>query len=167
MPAHLQPALTFQGFDKEINQVSSKWRCDSQTSFLIALNTESQEALGCVALRPLNLHSIPENPVTSTPLDEVIVVSEGERRKKVCEMKRLYADPAVRGQGLGKKLVLAILQEGRRLGYDEMMLDTVPDMAAAIGLYQSLGFERCEKYNETPAPGIVFFKKDLRMGGRS
>lgn len=83
-------------------------------------------------------------------------------------MKRLYAHPKVRGQGLGKQLVVAILEEGRRLGYDEMMLDTVPDMAAAIRLYQSLGFERCEKYNETPAPGIVFFfKKDLRMAEKS
>jgi len=166
MPLHLQPALKFQGFDQEVAKVAEKWSCSEGRSFLLAFNEETQEPLGCVALRPLELQDVPESPVAPSSFVDAVVVRVTERRKTSCEMKRLYTHPAARGHGVGKRLVVAIIEEGRTLGYDEMRLDTVPEMSVAIKLYESLGFEESEKYNETPAPGIVFFRKDLRSVGR-
>ena len=79
----------------------------------------------------------------------------------VCEMKRLYVRPAFRGDGVGKLLAAAIVAEARTIGYAVMRLDTVPKLAAATRLYESLGFARREAYYETPVVGTIFM--ELRL----
>jgi ribosomal protein S18 acetylase RimI-like enzyme len=76
-------------------------------------------------------------------------------------MKRLYVAPAGRGLGLGRALVEAIVMAARHIGYRDMRLDTLPDMAAAIGLYRSLGFEPIDAYYDTPIAGTIFLARKL------
>lgn len=53
----------------------------------------------------------------------------------------IYIDAAHRGQGLGRLLLTALLDESRRLGQRTIVASITSDNAASIALHQSLGFE--------------------------
>jgi ribosomal protein S18 acetylase RimI-like enzyme len=78
-----------------------------------------------------------------------------------CEMKRLYVRPAFRRFGLGRVMAQALLDEAQRIGYSEVLLDTLDDMEAARGLYASLGFEEIPPYYYNPIPGAHYLKATL------
>jgi putative acetyltransferase len=78
-----------------------------------------------------------------------------------CEMKRLYIRPAYRSHGLGRRLVETALEQARAIGYSAMYLDTLPEMGAAIRMYQAFGFQRTAPYYANPIPGALFFKLPL------
>lgn len=57
------------------------------------------------------------------------------------EVKRLYVAPAHRRRGIARALVEAAVAEARALGYTTLRLDTPAGNAAAIALYESLGWQ--------------------------
>jgi putative acetyltransferase len=79
----------------------------------------------------------------------------------VCEMKRLFVRPAFRGLGLGRRLIQRLADEAAIAGYSEMVLDTLPVMRDAIGLYRSAGFVETKPYTYNPVPGAMYFRKVL------
>jgi ribosomal protein S18 acetylase RimI-like enzyme len=93
------------------------------------------EPAGCIALRKL------------------------ERR--VCEMKRLFVRPHFRRLGLGRKLVMHLIDEARRRGFTHMRLDTLPSMNDAIALYETLGFHDIAPYRFNPIEGSRFLELAL------
>lgn len=119
--------LSFQGFEEELAALPGDY--GSPLGRLL-VGVKDGEAVACVGLRPY-----------------------GERD---CELKRLYVRPAGRGAGLGRLLTLAAIDAARELGYERMLLDTLPSMAAARALYHSLGFEEVEPYRYNPVPGTSF-----------
>lgn len=64
------------------------------------------------------------------------------------ELKRMYVAPAVRGRGLGRRLVSALEEEARSLGARRLILETGIRQAAAIALYRASGFEPIPLYGE-------------------
>ena len=95
----------------------------------------AQPAAGCVALRRID-HT-------------------------TCEMKRLYVRWAHRGHGIGRALALHAIDEARRRGYQAMRLDTLPSMAEAMAMYESLGFRDIAPYRFNPIAGSRFMELAL------
>ena len=124
--------LCFQGFQEELALLPGKY---APPKGVILLASDGDAVVGCVALRPLE--------------------------ETVCEMKRLFVRPVAQGQHVGERLINAIIEEARRLGYDTMRLDTLPDrMQKAIAIYQRAGFREIAPYYENPYP-VLFMELDL------
>jgi ribosomal protein S18 acetylase RimI-like enzyme len=130
--------LGYQDFASELATLPGKY--SPPDGELLLATSRQEEPLGCVALRPLAFAG-------------------------KCEMKRLYVSPASRGTGLGKALMASVIAEARRIGYDEMWLDTLPSMLAAQRMYREAGFEPMEPYYDTPVSGTVFLR--LPLGSRT
>ncbi|MBT7140803.1 MAG: GNAT family N-acetyltransferase, partial [Gammaproteobacteria bacterium] len=94
---------------------------------------QDQKAVGCVAL-----HSQDE--------------------EDICEMKRLYVSPGHRNCGIGRGLVMTLLIEAEKAGYQRMRLDSIPSMKAAQELYRSIGFYEIADYRNNPNPGTRYFE---------
>lgn len=61
--------------------------------------------------------------------------------EEICELQKMYFMPALRGLGLGRRLVLQAMSEARVLGYRRCYLETTEILREATSLYESLGFE--------------------------
>ena len=71
--------------------------------------------------------------------------------------------PRYRGTGLGRRLAEAALQAARDLGYPRIRLDTLPQMAAAQRLYESLGFRDIPAYYGEPDARPTFHGSGLKL----
>ena len=80
---------------------------------------------------------------------------------EICEMKRLYVKPNLRGRNLGRDLVERLISEARSAGYSEMRLDVQQKSVAARKLYESLGFVRADPISFNPVPGASFLGRQL------
>jgi len=122
--------LSFQNFEDELAGLPGRYAPPSGRMLLAKCG---DTFVGCVALRQ---------------------IGEG-----VCEMKRLFVQPASRGKGIGKALANAIIEEARRIGYKRMRLDTV--LEPAKSLYRSLGLREIPPYQHVPIEGVVFMELEL------
>ena len=61
------------------------------------------------------------------------------------EIRKMYLLPGTRGRGLGRKLLLQLLDGGRNGGFRRVTLETASVLKEAIGLYQSFGFRRVQR----------------------
>ena len=58
----------------------------------------------------------------------------------VCELRKMYFLPALRGRGMGRALIERVLVEARAAGFRRCYLETLASMKAARRLYQQQGF---------------------------
>jgi ribosomal protein S18 acetylase RimI-like enzyme len=70
-------------------------------------------------------------------------------REKTGAIKRMYIRPEYRRKGIGKALVVQLLQKAKEIGYHSVYLDVAISSTAARQLYRSLGFVECDAYPET------------------
>jgi len=77
------------------------------------------------------------------------------------ELKRMYVLPERRGRGLGRRLLLELEAEARRLGYRSLVLETGDRQPEALGLYASHGYARipCYPPYDSRALSLCFEKR--------
>ncbi|MEM6700820.1 MAG: GNAT family N-acetyltransferase [Bacteroidota bacterium] len=121
-----------KGFEEELANLPGKYAAPSGA---LLLAKWKKEAVGCVAFRALS--------------------------DSICEMKRMYVKPTFRGKGIGKALVVHLLDVAKARSYKSMCLDTHPTMLVAHQLYAQFGFKEIERYNDNPIEGIRFFERTL------
>jgi GNAT superfamily N-acetyltransferase len=77
-----------------------------------------------------------------------------------CEIKRMYVVPDARGQGVARKLLHALEDAARSLGYTVARLDTGPRQPQAQALYESEGYTAVANFNDNPV-ATYFGEKPL------
>jgi len=60
----------------------------------------------------------------------------------VCELRKMYFLPELRGRGAGGALIARCLDAARALGFRQCYLETLTGMDAAQRLYEKHGFQR-------------------------
>lgn len=79
------------------------------------------------------------------------------------ELKRMYVRPAFQGLGFGKLMLEHLEQHVRARGVTLLRLETGIHQHAAIGLYESFGFQRVGPFGSyRPDPNSAFFEKPVR-----
>ena len=131
--ASLGVDLSFQNFARELASLPGNY-APPDGRLLLAL--VDGKLAGCIALRRWN--------------------------ETTCEMKRLYIRTEFRGAGSGRILARAVIEHARDIGYQRMLLDTLPSMSLARSLYRSLGFHPIPPYRYNPVPGTEFLALGLR-----
>ena len=124
--------LCFQGFDEELKSLNQQYYLPNG-ALIIAYDANKPIA--------------------------VVGVRQFESDK--AELKRMYTLPDYRGQKIGYQLLAKAITTATELGYKELLLDTLPEMQAAIKLYREFGFETIEPYRYNPFDTAIYMKKEL------
>jgi len=78
------------------------------------------------------------------------------------EVKRMYVEPELRGQSLGRMVLDALELRARELGVRRLVLETGVHQHAAIALYTHAGFKQCDCWGEyTTSPTSVCYQKAI------
>ncbi|WP_312651290.1 GNAT family N-acetyltransferase [Aminipila sp.] len=122
--------VCFDSFTEEMDSLPGLYSLPYGRLYLAYLGGN---VAGCIALKPIN--------------------------DTVCEVKRLYVKPAYRSKGIAKKLLKKVMSEGKKQGYEEMILETLPCMKSAISLYESFKFNRLADVSKNN--NIIIYSKKL------
>jgi GNAT superfamily N-acetyltransferase len=68
------------------------------------------------------------------------------------EVSKMAVTSSQQSRGIGRRLLTAIIQEGRRLGARRFYIETNSKLHPAIRLYESLGFRHMPPDQITPSP---------------
>jgi GNAT superfamily N-acetyltransferase len=71
----------------------------------------------------------------------------------VCEVKRMYVEPPARSRGHARRLLAALEEAARDLGYARARLDSTARQPHAIALYRSADYREIPDYNGNPLAG--------------
>jgi ribosomal protein S18 acetylase RimI-like enzyme len=76
-------------------------------------------------------------------------------RPREGEFRMLGVSPAAAGAGVGSALVQRCLDRSGELGYERLVISSLPSMSSAHRLYERIGFQRAPERDWSPAQGVV------------
>ena len=125
--------LDFQGFEDEVASLPGRYAASQGGELYLALWNE--QPVGCTAYYRFDTATV--------------------------ELKRLFVSPSATGQGVGRLLMEAALEDAGKAGYSRVILDSVGRLTSARRLYERLGFEEIQSYNDNPFEDAYFMEKKL------
>ena len=60
---------------------------------------------------------------------------------KTCELVKMYLHPDARNKGIGKALINKCLEFAKNEGYEQVYIETMPELRKALSVYEKFGFE--------------------------
>lgn len=78
---------------------------------------------------------------------------------ETCELVKMYLVPSVRGMGLGGLLIEKCLAFAKAAGYEQVYLETMPELKKALHVYERFGFQ----YLDGPLGNTGHFGCDVWM----
>jgi putative acetyltransferase len=78
---------------------------------------------------------------------------------ETCELVKMYLRPEARGRGLGKSLIEKCLEFAKGFGYQQVYIETMPELRKAVSIYEKFGFE----YLDGPLGNTGHFGCDVWM----
>lgn len=94
---------------------------------------------------------------------------EGSRYRELArpgeaEFRMLAVSPQARGRGVGEALVRTCLERATELGYDALVLSSMPTQTRAHSVYARIGFRRTPELDWSPVEGVdlLGYRIDLR-----
>ncbi len=57
-----------------------------------------------------------------------------------CELVKMYLLPEARGLGLGRRMIQKAIDWARDAGYDQVYLESMPELRKALSVYEKFGF---------------------------
>ena len=61
--------------------------------------------------------------------------------KNTCELVKMYLSKASRGLGLGRKMIDHCLIVAKQKGFEQVYLETMPELKKAVAVYEQFGFD--------------------------
>lgn len=137
------PALSHLGEESFVAKFGHLYRPEDLAAFLA--ETYSPDAIRAELISPGRLYWLAElegRLVAYCKLGLVCGFPEHVRGKHVIELKQLYTDPALVGQGIGSVLMDWALAEARARGADEMQMSVWSGNLGAQRFYARYGFAK-------------------------
>lgn len=69
-------------------------------------------------------------------------------RDDAAAIKRVWVAPAVRGRGLGRRLLTELENQARARGIRLLQLETKDELHEALGMYRSAGYQEVAPFND-------------------
>ncbi len=136
--ASLNFDLCFQGFSEELDNLNKQYHFPTGALIIVYTNN---------------------NPIA------VVGIRQFELEK--AELKRMYIIPEYRGQNLGNKLLDQAISIATELGYKQLLLDTLPEMKAAIKIYTHFGFTTTTAYRFNPFDTAIYMVRELFLENKN
>ena len=88
-----------------------------------------------------------------------------KKSKTVCKLRLLLVEPAARGLGIGRRLIVECIRFARQAGYKKMILWTQSELKAARHLYKGAGFQLVgrQKHNSWGRTNLVAEVWELKL----
>ncbi|MBB6120081.1 GNAT superfamily N-acetyltransferase [Nocardiopsis algeriensis] len=117
---------------------------------------------------PVSEFAAPRGRVVLAEIDGEVVAGGALRpyradRPAVAEFKRIWTSDRHRRRGLGRKVMAALEEAARDLGYSSVILFTGPSQPEAVALYERIGYRWVDPatVEDLPYPKAIPFAHDL------